>query len=214
MLEAEIQRRNKMMEQVRVNFTTTFSNITNIYSKIMALRSANALKCSKKKCNNLKTKVKKMNTEIKFLNNLNLTSLDTTMQTISTFSSTVSSLETNLTTVSSTVTILETNVTSNTEKIVKVDNCFADINSADCPSARTRRGKAINDDVDEEDNDIDHSEILGKSRSRRRNKTSKTKRGPGRQSTTPLVPQLKTVLACMADNTASACTAQYRSVNY
>ena len=78
-LEEEIQRRNKMMEDVRVNFTTTFSNITNIYSKIMALRSANALKCSKKKCNNIKTKVKKMNTEIKFLNNLNLTSLDTTM---------------------------------------------------------------------------------------------------------------------------------------
>ena len=164
-----------MIEEVRVNFTTTFSNITNIYSKIMALRSANALKCSKKKCNNLKTKVKKMNTEIKFLNNLNLTSLDATMQTISTFSSTVSSLEpnlttvsstvstleTNLTTVSSTVTILETNVTSNTEKITKVDNCFADINSADCPSARTRRGKAIDGDVDEVDNDIDHSEILG-----------------------------------------------------
>ena len=211
-----------MIEEVRVNFTTTFSNITNIYSKIMALRSANALKCSKKKCNNLKTKVKKMNTEIKFLNNLNLTSLDATMQTISTFSSTVSSLETNLTTVSSTVSTLETNlttvsstVTSNTEKIVKVDNCFADINSADCPSARTRRGKAIDEDVDEVDNDIDHSEILGngiKRRPRRRNKNNK--RGPGRQSTTPLVPQLKTVLACMADNTASACTAQYRSVKH
>ena len=54
----------KMMEEVRVNFTTTFSNITNIYSKIKVLRAANALKCSKKKCDNIRTKVKKINQDV------------------------------------------------------------------------------------------------------------------------------------------------------
>lgn len=256
-LEAEFQRRfqmsseesaglrmmdegAKMMEEVRVNFTTTFSNITNIYSKIKVLRAANALKCSKKKCDNIRTKVKKINQDVKFLADLNITSLNIVLHNISSYTDTVSSLETSVTsltdttssqqtaidttttkvnTLETTVNTIQPIVTSNTEKITKVNNCFADINSADCPSARLRRGKAIDDDVDEVDYDVgpDPSAILRdifrinpvdgiKSRSR---KNKKTKRGPGRQGTTPLVPQLKIVLACMADNTDSACTAQY-----
>ena len=233
----------KMMEEVRVNFTTTFSNITNIYSKIKVLRAANALKCSKKKCDNIRTKVKKINQDVKFLADLNITSLNIVLHNISSYTDTVSSLETSVTsltdttssqqtaidttttkvnTLETTVNTIQPIVTSNTEKITKVNNCFADINSADCPSARLRRGKAIDDDVDEVDYDVgpDPSAILRdifrinpvdgiKSRSR---KNKKTKRGPARQGTTPLVPQLKIVLACMADNTDSACTAQYRSV--
>ena len=239
---------SRMMEEVRVNFTTTFSNITNIYSKIKALRAANTLKCSKTKCDNIRTKVKKMNVEIKFLNNLNLTEVNETLQTITTFQNTVTTLETSVTsltdnatsqqtaldaattkvtTLETTVNTIQPTVTSNTEKITKVNNCFADINSADCPSARLRRGKATDDDVDDEDHDLgpDPSAILRdifrtnrgeglKSRSRKKNKNNKKPRVPGRQSTTPLVPQLKIVLACMADSTDSACTAQYRSVQH
>ena len=235
----------RMMEEVRVNFTTTFSNITNIYSKIKALRAANALKCSKTKCDNIRTKVKKINQDVKFLANLNVTSLDIVLHNISSYTDTVSSLETSVTsltdnatsqqtaidaastkvsTLEATVNTIQPTVTSNTDKITKVNNCFADINSADCPSARLRRGKAIDDDVDAVDYDVgpDPSAILRdifridpvdgiKGRSRKKNK--KTKKSPGRQSTTPLVPQLKIILACMADNTDSVCTAQYRSVS-
>ena len=43
----------KMMEELRFNYTTTATNITNIYSKIKALREANTLKCSKKKLTTL-----------------------------------------------------------------------------------------------------------------------------------------------------------------
>ena len=45
-------KQNKMMEEVRFN-------ITNIYSKIKALREADTLKCSKKKCKKISSKVKK-----------------------------------------------------------------------------------------------------------------------------------------------------------
>ena len=53
-------KQNKMMEAVRFN-------ITNIYSKIKALREANKLKCSRKKCENINSKVKKTDTYVKFL---------------------------------------------------------------------------------------------------------------------------------------------------
>ena len=263
-LEAEFQRRFEMsseesaglrmmhegarvMEEMRVNITTAFSNITNIYSKIKVLRAANALKCSKKKCDNIRTKVKKINQDVKFLADLNVTSLNIVLHNISSYTDTVSSLETSVTSLTdnatsqqtaidaantkvtsleTTVNTIQPTVTSNTDKITKVNNCFADINSADCPSARLRRGKAIDDEVDEVDYDVgpDPSAILRdifrtnpvdgiNSRPRKKNKNKKTKRGPGRQTTTPLVPQLKIVLACMADNTASTCTAQYRSVS-
>ena len=237
----------RVIEEMRVNLTTAFSNITNIYSKIKVLRAANALKCSKKKCDNIRTKVKKINQDVKFLADLNVTSLNIVLHNISSYTDTVSSLETSVTSLTdnatsqqtaidaantkvssleTTVNTIQPTVTSNTDKITKVNNCFADINSADCPSARLRRGKAIDDDVDEVDYDVgpDPSAILRdifrtnpvdgiNSRPRKKNKNKKTKRGPGRQTTTPLVPQLKIVLACMADNTASTCTAQYRSVS-
>ena len=237
----------RVIEEMRVNLTTAFSNITNIYSKIKVLRAANALKCSKKKCDNIRTKVKKINQDVKFLADLNVTSLNIVLHNISSYTDTVSSLETSVTSLTdnatsqqtaidaantkvssleTTVNTIEPTVTSNTDKITKVNNCFADINSADCPSARLRRGKAIDEHVDEVDYDVgpDPSAILRdifrtnsadgiNSRPRKKNKNKKTKKGPGRQTTTPLVPQLKIVLACMADNTASTCTAQYRSVS-
>ena len=141
----------------RVNFTTTFNNITNLYNKVKALRAANALKCSKTKCEKTRAKVKKMNKELEFLKNLNVTQLQESLTTISDFQTTITGLETSVTTLNdnatkqqaeidtvktsvttleTTVTNLQTSVTSNTEKVTKVNNCFADINSADCPSAR------------------------------------------------------------------------------
>ena len=151
----------------------------------------------------------------------------------------VSSLE-------STVATLQPEVTSNTGKITKVNNCFADINSADCPSARYRTGKSAEqhsvgeeeldtaasrssdlDDVGQYDNDdgfeLDPSSLLRSifrfrrdtSSRRKKNKSKKKAAAAGvsavsARSTTPLVPQLRILLACMADSAASTCTAQYR----
>ena len=142
----------------------------------------------------------------------------------------------------STVATIQPEVTSNTEKITKVNNCFADINSADCPSARYRTGKSAEqqeeeeldtaasrsylDDVGQYDNDdgfeLDPSSLLRSifrfrrdTSGRRKKNKAKKKAAAGvpavsARSTTPLVPQLRILLACMADSAASTCTAQYR----
>ena len=157
-------------------------------------------------------------------------------------------LYTKVSSLESTVATLQPEVTSNTEKITKVNNCFADINSADCPSARYRTGKSAEqqsaeeeeeeeldtaasrsdlDDVDQYDADdgfeLDPSSLLRSifrfrrdtSSRRKKNKTKKKAVAAGvpavsARSTTPLVPQLRILLACMADSAASTCTAQYR----
>ena len=154
-------------------------------------------------------------------------------------------LYTKVSSLESTVATLQPEVTSNTEKITKVNNCFADINSADCPSARYRTGKSAEqqsageeeldtaasrsylDDVGQYDNDdgfeLDPSSLLRSifrfrrdtSTRRKKNKTKKKAAAAGvsavsARSTTPLVPQLRILLACMADSAASTCTAQYR----
>ena len=154
-------------------------------------------------------------------------------------------LYTKVSSLESTVATLQPEVTSNTEKITKVNNCFADINSADCPSARYRTGKSAEqqsageeeldtaasrsylDDVGQYDNDdgfeLDPSSLLRRifrfrrdtSSRRKKNKSKKKAAAAGvpavsARSTTPLVPQLRILLACMADSAASTCTAQYR----
>ena len=156
-------------------------------------------------------------------------------------------LYTKVSSLESTVATLQPEVTSNTEKITKVNNCFADINSADCPSARYRTGKSAEqqsageeeldtaasrsylDDVDQYDADdgfeLDPSSLLRRifrfrrdtSSRRKKNKTKKKAAAAGvpavsARSTTPLVPQLRILLACMADSAASTCTAQYRYI--
>ena len=90
-------KQTKMMEELRFNYTTTATNITNIYSKIKALREANTLKCSKKKCDNIVTKVKKTDAYVNFLADVNLTTLDMVLHNISRYTDTVNNLVTNLT---------------------------------------------------------------------------------------------------------------------
>jgi len=332
----------RFLEQTRVNITTAFSNITNLYTKVKALRAANALKCSKKKCENIRTKVKKVNKELEFLKNINVTQLQETIATINTFQNTITSLqsslatleststaqqasitaleststtqqatltaqqasitaleststtqqasitaletkstaqqtsitalestsatqqtsitalettntaqqtdidtvktsvtslttantqqqtqidtvETKVTTIETTVTSLQTSVTSNTDKVTKVNNCFADINSADCPSAKRRNGRDLDNNNLEEDvgnNDYDdlgpHPSLILKNIFRanraegKGNKKKKNhKRKKYRQGTTALIPALKILVACMNDNTAATCTAEY-----
>ena len=157
----DLKKQNKMMEAVRFN-------ITNIYSKIKALREANKLKCSRKKCENINSKVKKTDTYVKFLADVNLTTLDMVLHNISRYTDTVNSLVTNLTgTVTSqkleidqastklnilarnVYAIMLPNVTANSEFKIKVNNCFADINSADCPPTKLRHGKEKDESVDE-----------------------------------------------------------------
>ena len=219
-------KQTKMLEELRFNYTTTASNITNIYSKIKALREANTLKCSKKKCDNINSKVKKTDTYVKFLADVNLTTLDMVLHNISRYTDTVNNLVTNLTdTVASHKTELDgattklnilarnvysimlPNVTSNSDFQTKVSNCFADINSADCPSSTLRHGKDIDRNMDEVNYGGQNHYTL---RSYDAVKNSQTLGQPGRQSTMPLVPHLKIVLACMANNTDPVCTAQYR----
>ena len=219
----------KMMEELRFNYTTTATNITNIYSKIKALREANTLKCSKKKCDNIVTKVKKTDAYVNFLADVNLTTLDMVLHNISRYTDTVNNLVTNLTsTVKSHKTELDgattklnilarnvysimlPNVTANSDFKIKVSNCFADINSADCPSSTLRLGREIDETMDEVDNHSGQNHYILRSYPEDFNKNRLG--GLGRQSSTPLVPHLKIVLACLANNTDPVCTAQYRSV--
>ena len=222
---------SKMMEEMRFNLTTTASNITNIYSKIKVLRDANTLKCSKKKCDNINAKVKKTDTFDKFLADVNLTTLDLVLHNISRYTDTINTMVTNLTSTVSAqkleidaattkLNILSRNVyakilpnvTSNSEFKSKVSNCFADINSADCPSSTVRHGKEIDEEWDGVDQGsgphyyIRRTYPLDVIQNRTRNSE------PGRQVATPLIPHLKIVLACLANYTDPVCTAQYRSV--
>ena len=169
----------EMIEELRLNYTTTATDITNIYSKIKALREANTLKCSKKKCDNIITKMKKTVAYVNFLANVNLTTLDMVVHNISNYTDTVNNLVTNLTStvtnltstmtnLTSTVTnltstvashktelsilarnvsIMLPNVTATSDFKIKVSNCFADINSADCPSSTLSRGDETMDEV-------------------------------------------------------------------
>lgn len=122
----------------------------------------------------------------------------------------MAAVETKVASVETKVTTIESMVTTNTEKVTKVNNCFADINSADCPSAKKRRnGRNLDTDLEEYDNDDlgPHPSVILKNIFR-----SNLKRKKLRQTTTALIPAIKIFMACMNDNTAAACTAEYRSV--
>ena len=208
------------------------SNITNLYTKVKALRAANSKKCSKKKCDNIRDKVKKMNMQLKMLD---ITALQASINTINTLSSTLESrivaLESKVAALETTTSTLEPKVTTNENNVNKINNCFADINSADCPSARRRKSRDLinetigsliednigeeSDEVDDQDDKDDPSQILkhifraSREEKVRKNKKRK-KTASSRQTTTPLIPELKAIMSCMTDNTASACTAKYR----
>ena len=215
------------------------SNITNLYTKVKALRAANSKKCSKKKCDNIRDKVKKMNMQLKMLD---ITALQASINTINTLSSTLESrimaletkiatLETTTSTLQTTTSTQQTDIDGNKGDVTKIKNCFADINSADCPSARRRKSRDLinetigsliednigeeSDEADDQDNKDDPSQILkhifraSREEKVRKNKKKK-KTASSRQTTTPLIPELKAIMSCMTDNTASACTAKYR----
>ena len=208
------------------------SNITNLYTKVKALRAANSKKCSKKKCDNIRDKVKKMNMQLKMLD---ITALQASINTINTLSSTLESrivaLESKVAALETTTSTLEPKVTTNENNVNKINNCFADINSADCPSARRRKSRDLinetigsliednigeeSDEADDQDDKDDPSQILkhifraSREEKVRKNKKKK-KTASSRQTTTPLIPELKAIMSCMTDNTASACTAKYR----
>ena len=211
------------------------SNITNLYTKVKALRAANSKKCSKKKCDNIRDKVKKMNMQLKMLD---ITALQASINTINTLSSTLESrivaLESKVAALETTTSTQQTDIDANkvvATDVTKIKNCFADINSADCPSARRRKsrdlinetiGSLIEDNIGEESDEVDDqndkddpSQILkhifraSREEKVRKNKKKK-KTASSRQTTTPLIPELKAIMSCMTDNTASACTAKYR----
>ena len=262
----DVLEKTRLFRQNTVEFTAVWSNITNIYGKVKALRAANTLKCSVKKCENLRTKVKRMNQELKFLNDANLTQLTEDIKIIATFTTTIDTLKSDVATIKTDIATMQTDiadtktkvtalettaaaqqvdidatkakvatiepsVTSNTNNVNKINNCFADLNSADCPSARIRSDRdldyeyEIDEEVIEETEEEDRnapSVILRniysrmsrarKSGNKKKNNNKKTQKQKTttRQSTVPLIPEVKAILACMTDNTASACTAKYR----
>ena len=154
--------RNSSDEDISANFTNIYSEISNLYVKIKALRSAGNRKCSKKKCDNNRKAIKKLKVEVAFLKNINVTQVNETIVQINTFQTTVTDLQTSVT---------------------KVNNCFSDINSADCASA------AFKNLINEEDN------IKFKTR---------------QSSSEPLIPILKSVIACMAKTNDSLCTDKFK----
>ena len=135
------------------------------------------------------------------------------------------------------MTTLQTSVTSNTNSVTKVNNCFADINSSDCPTSRLRSDRDL-DGFDYEENDVSVSEFESieerqveenlvpnpvdifrslfrfkrDTNTRRNKKKNKKKQYKTKQtrSTTPLISNLKILLACMENNADSTCTAKYR----
>ena len=154
--------RNSSDADISANFTNIYSEISNLYVKIKALRSAGNRKCSKKKCDNNRKAIKKLKVEVAFLKNINVTQVNETIVQINTFQTTVTDIQTSVT---------------------KVNNCFSDINSADCATA------AFKNLISEEDN------IKFKTR---------------QSSSEPLIPMLKSVIACMAKTSDSLCTDKFK----
>ena len=246
-LEGGVPGGYETFEDAKTNFTVVFSNITNIYEKVKVLRAANKLKCSVKKCDNIRTKVKKVQTEMEFLKNLNITELTVALTKFANLTATITNLETSLAamkdnatkqqaeieTLKTQVVTLQTDVTSNTASITKQTNCFLDINSADCPSAKRRSARNLEDieeteeqeglvinDYDDFDlgphpslilKDIFRSSKLTDMRSKF-NKKRKNKKKVNRQAsgTVPLVSNLKILIECMTDPTSTQCGTIYR----
>ena len=267
-LEGGVPGGYETFEDAKANFTAVFSNITNIYEKVKVLRAANKLKCSVKKCDNIRTKVKKVQTEVEFLKNLNLTEITAALTQFSNMTAVITGLETsianltdNMTNMTTTITSLETSIagmtdnatkqqaeietlktevvtlqtsiTTNTASITKQYNCFLDINSADCPSAKRRSGRNVEDveeteeqgglvieDYDDFDlgphpslilKDIFRSSKLAdmktKFKKKRKNKKKVNRQTSG---TVPLVSNLKILIECMTDPTSTQCGTLYR----
>ena len=164
-LEGGVTGGYETFDDAKANFTAVFSNITNIYQKVKVLRAANTLKCSVTKCDNIRTKVKKINSQVEFLKNLNVTQLTAALTQFNNLTTTITTLETSIAAMTDNATkqqaeieslktevvTLQTGITTNTASITKQNNCFLDINSADCPTAKRRSGRNLDDDTEEEE---------------------------------------------------------------
>ena len=120
----------------KTNFTKIFSNITNIHEKIRINSKTVRTKCSRLRCDMILGKVKKVKTQVEFLQNTNTTLLEDSkmVMQISTLTSQVNSLidnamaqqaqinslKTKVTSLESKVTSLENTSTTNTEDIYKI----------------------------------------------------------------------------------------------
>merc|ERR1711892_49301 len=122
-------------DDAKANFTEVFENITNIYEKIQFNRGKLATKCTKDKCDKILTKVKKVKSSVDFLQNTNITLLETMVEMLknTTLVSLVVELQTNLTqlqteveTLKSNVTTLSTTTSTNTQDISDIESCFGD----------------------------------------------------------------------------------------
>ena len=282
-LEGGVPGGYETFEDAKKNFTMVWSNITNIYSKVKVLRAADKLKCSVKKCDNIRTKLKKVQKEVEFLKNLNMTQVEMAITQISTFTSTISTLQANVvsltdnatkqqveinslntkvTSLESTVTAmtdnatkqqveintlktevvtLQTGITTNKNTISEHRNCFLDIYHADCPTAKRRSGRDLDENHEEEEKDNEsgaalviedyddfnlgpHPSIIlkdifrsnklaeMKSKFQKKKKKKKKEKYVTRQtSTTSLVGNVKILIACMTDPSSTQCGTLYRS---
>ena len=168
------------------------SNITNIYTKIKALREADGKKCSIQKCEVTREKTKKMNQKLTEVADqvTKISQIPNAVKTTVDFlEAKTTALETRIAALEPKVSSLEPAVTANKNDITKINNCFSDINSADCPTSRIRH-----------DLDDDH---LSKS----------PKLFSSRQSTTPLVPELKSLVTCMTDSSDASCSSKYAATS-
>ena len=77
---------NKIFFQAQ--FSQVFSNITNIYEKIKVNRQNIKKKCSKKRCDSLKTNIVKLKASVSFLQDTNITILETMVEMIKNSSTT------------------------------------------------------------------------------------------------------------------------------
>ena len=110
------------------------------------------------------------------------------------------------------------------------ENCFGDIDSSDCPTGSSRRGKLIEVDDEEGMEQFSGDNMLGphpsvllkeifshskphiktfKKQKRQKSKDKKS-RPNARQSKTGVIIALKTLIKCMTDPTDTACTGTYR----
>ena len=101
-------------DDAKTNFTEVFENITNIYEKIQHNRARIATKCTKDKCDKILTKVKKVKASVDFLQNTNVTILETMVEMLknTTMVSLMVELQTNLTNLQAEVDTLKTNLTT------------------------------------------------------------------------------------------------------
>ena len=253
-LEGGVPGGYETFEDAKKNFTAVFSNITNIYEKVKVLRAANKLKCSVKKCDNIRTKVKKIQQEFEFLKNLNLTEITEALTQFSNLTTTLTTMETTIAALNDNATkqqveieslktevvTLQTGITTNTASITKQNNCFLDINSADCPTAKRRSPRNLEDDDTEETEDTEEqdglviedyddfdlgphpslilkdifrSSKLADMRTKFNKKKKKRKNKKVNRQTTgtlPLVSNLKILIECMTDPTSTQCGTIYR----